>query len=167
MNATKRIVTVSLLTASSLIAGLIESRFPLPFPGMRLGVANIFILTALLASGPADAAAVAAARLALSFIFSGNAAALLCSAGGIACSLPATIALYKLFPDGLSVPAISTAGAFAFNFGQIAAVAVALKTPGIFGYLPPLLLAAAVTGFSIGCAAEAVNGRLRRSNLIN
>ena len=152
---------ISLLTAAALIAGIIESRFPLPFPGMRLGAANIFILTALKISGPADAAAVALMKLALSFLLSGNTMAALCSAGGHACSLPVIIVLYKFFPGGLSIPAISTAGAFAFNFGQIAAIAIALRVPGIFAYLPPLLLVAAVTGFSIGCAAEAISRRLK------
>ena len=160
-NATKRLTMISLLTAMSLIAGTIESRFPLPFPGMRLGVANIFILTALKISGPTDAAAVALMKLALSFLFTGNAAALMCGGCGHLCSLPVTAALYTLFPDDLSVPAISTAGAFAFNFGQVAAVAAAMRTPGIFTYLPPLLAAASVTGFSIGYAAEAITGRLK------
>ena len=160
MSATKRLTMISLLTAASLTAGTIESRFPLPFPGLRLGVANIFILTALKISGPADAAAVTLMKIALSFLFTGNTAAMLCSAGGHACSLPVIAALYILFPDDLSIPAISTAGAFAFNFGQVAAIAAALGTPGIFAYLPPLLAAAAVTGFSIGCAAEAITGRL-------
>lgn len=160
MSATKRLTMISLLTAAALTAGIIESRFPLPFPGMRLGAANIFILTALRLFGPAAAAAVAIMKVALSFMFTGNAAAMLCSAGGHACSLPVIAALYILFPDDLSIPAISTAGAFAFNFGQIAAVAASLGTPGIFAYLPPLLAAAFVTGFSIGCAAEIITGRL-------
>jgi heptaprenyl diphosphate synthase len=154
---------VALLTASSLVAGAVESRFPLPFPGMRLGVANVFILTALTLSGPADAAAVAIFRLAASLPLSGNLAAFMCGAGGTACSLPVTLALRKLFPEDLSIPAISTAAAFAFNFGQIAAIAFAFRTPGLFGYLPVLLLAAAVTGFSIGVAAEAVSSRVKES----
>jgi heptaprenyl diphosphate synthase len=160
MNSTRRLTVTALLTAASLAAGFLESRFPLPFPGMRLGLANIFILVALMLSGPIDAAGVAAARLALSFMLTGNAAAALCGAGGLAVSLPVTIGLYKLFPDKLSIPAISTAGAYAFNMGQIAAVAIALSAPGVLSYLPLLLAAAAATGFSIGCAAEFMIRRL-------
>ena len=169
MNAVKRLIMISLLTAAALTAGTIESRFPLPFPGMRLGAANIFILTALKISSPADAAAVAFMKIALSFLFSGNVVAALCSAGGHACSLPVIVTLYKFFPDDLSIPAISTAGAFAFNFGQIAAIAAILRAPGIFAYLPPLLIVAAITGFSIGHAAEIVTKRLenvKKSRLI-
>ena len=151
---------ISLLTTASMMAGIVESRFPLPFPGMRLGVANIFILTALLLSGPADATAVTLMKLALSFMLTGNVAATLCSVGGHACSLPVIVALYLLFPDDLSIPAISTAGAFAFNFGQVATIATTFRAPGVFAYLPPLLLVAAVTGFSIGYAAEAIAERL-------
>jgi heptaprenyl diphosphate synthase len=166
MNAARRVVMTSLLTSAALAAGLAESVFPLPIPGMKLGLANIFILAALMISGPADAIAVASMRVALSFLFTGNAAAALCSAGGTLCSLPVTVALYRLFPDELSVPAISMAGAFAFNFGQIAAIALSLGAPGVFGYLPPLLLTAAVTGFSVGRAAEILCRRLRDANIL-
>jgi len=161
MSATKRVVVAALLTSASLLAGFMESRFPLPFPGMRLGIANIFIITAMLLSGPADAVVVAASRLALSFMLTGNAAALMCGAGGLAFSLPVTLALYKFFPDTLSIPAISTAGAYAFNFGQLAAIAMALRAPGVFRYLPWLLIAATITGFSIGYTADRLHARLR------
>ena len=166
MSSAKRLTVISLLTAASLATGLVESRFPLPVPGMRLGVANVFILTALMISGPADAAAVAASRVALSFLLSGNAAAALCGAGGHICSLPVMAALRHAFPEDLSAPAISAAGAFAFNFGQTAVIAITLKTPGVFGYLPVLLAAAAATGFAIGRAAEIVCARLKEANLL-
>jgi heptaprenyl diphosphate synthase len=160
MGATKRLVTTALFTAASLMAGMLESRFPLPFPGMRLGLANIFTLTAMLVFGPSDAIAVAAARIVLSFLVTGNAVAMLCSVGGAAMSLPVTITLYRMFPDGLSVPAISAAGAYAFNFGQLAAIAIMLRTADVFGYLPWLLAVATATGFAIGRVAEEMSRRL-------
>ncbi|MDR0654331.1 MAG: Gx transporter family protein [Synergistaceae bacterium] len=161
MNRTRRLVTVALLTSSALVAGLAESRFPLPFPGMRLGIANVFTLAALISLGPAEAAAVSLGRLAMSFLLGGNAGAFACSAGGLALSLPVMTALYKIFPKSLSVPAISAAGAYAFNIGQLAAIAAIMRANTVFAYLPPLLLVAAATGYAVGRAAEWIGDRVR------
>jgi heptaprenyl diphosphate synthase len=166
MNRTRRLVMTALLTSSALVAGFAESRFPLPFPGMRLGIANVFSLAALISLGPAEAAAVSIGRLAAAFLLGGNAAAFVCSAGGLALSLPVTIALYKIFPKSLSVPAISAAGAYAFNVGQLAAIAAVVRTHTVFAYLPPLLLAGAATGYAVGRAAEWIGDRVKRAIFI-
>jgi heptaprenyl diphosphate synthase len=156
----RRIVLVAMFTALALAAGFAESRFPLPFPGMRLGVANIFPLTALLFFGPREAVTVALLRLLVAFFLSGNVFSFLCSAGGLALSLPVTILLHSRFRDSLSVPAISSAAAFAFNFGQVSAVAFAVRAAEVFAYLPALLLCGAFTGFAVGVLAENLRGRL-------
>ncbi|MDR3165796.1 MAG: Gx transporter family protein [Synergistaceae bacterium] len=161
MNRTRRLVTAALLTSSALVAGLAESRFPLPFPGMRLGIANVFSLAALVSLGPAEAAVVSLGRLVMAFSLGGNAIAFACSAGGLALSLPVMTALYKIFPKSLSVPAISVAGAYAFNIGQLAAIAAIMRTHTVFAYLPPLLLAAAATGYAVGRTAEWIADRVK------
>jgi heptaprenyl diphosphate synthase len=162
-NNTKRLVILALFAASALIAGFLESHFPLPFPGMRLGIANIFSLSALLMFGPADAVTISALRLAISLFLTGNLVAFLCSAGGLLLSLPVSIALYKFFPESLGVPAISTAAAFAFNFGQLAAIALTVRTPEVFAYLPPLLLCAAPTGYAVGVLARDLSKRFKET----
>jgi heptaprenyl diphosphate synthase len=160
MSGVKRLAAMAVLTAAAIAAGFAESQFPLPFPGMRLGLANVFHLAALLMMGGTASVTVAAARLALSFFMTGNAAALACSAGGLAMSLPVTITLFKFFHGSLSVPAISVAGAFAFNFGQIAAIALITRTYEVTAYLPPLLLCASATGFAVGRMAVELQKRL-------
>lgn len=157
----RRIALTAMFTALALAAGFAESRFPLPLPGMRLGVANIFPLTALLFFGPREAVTVALMRLIIAFFLSGNALSLLCGAGGLLLSLPVTILLYSRFRDSLSVPAISSAAAFAFNVGQVSAVAFAVRAAEVFAYLPALLLCGAFTGFAVGFLAEKLRGRLR------
>ncbi|MDR3279895.1 MAG: Gx transporter family protein [Synergistaceae bacterium] len=157
---TKHMLIIAMFTSMAMVTGFIESRFPLPFPGMRLGIANIFPLTALILYGPAEAISVAGLRLALSFFLSGNIVALSCSAGGIIVSLPLSIALYEYFADVLSVPAISVASAFAFNAGQLGAIALLLGSWGVLAYLPPLLLCAAATGYAIGSLASMLARKL-------
>ncbi|MDR1650810.1 MAG: Gx transporter family protein [Synergistaceae bacterium] len=157
---TKRIAVTAMLGALALASGLIESRFPLPYPGMRLGVSNIFSMTALLVFGPAEAVSVTVLRIALSFFLSGSPATLACSAGGALLSLPLSIVLYERFRDSLSVPAISVASAFAFNVGQVGAIAALLRSPEVFAWLPPLLICAAVTGFAVGSLALVMARRM-------
>jgi heptaprenyl diphosphate synthase len=160
MKGVRRLVTIAVLTSAALAAGFAESRFPLPFPGMRLGFANVFYLAALMMIGAAASVTVAVLRLSLSFFLTGNVAALACSACGLMFSLPVTIALFKFFRDSLSIPAISVAGAFAFNFGQIAAISMIVRTADVFAYLPPLLLCASVTGFAVGRIAVEMEKRI-------
>jgi heptaprenyl diphosphate synthase len=158
---TRRIALLACFSASAVAVGLMESYFPLPFPGMRLGLANIFPLLALILFGPSGALAVAFVKLFLTYFLSGNFFGAVCGASGLLCSLPLTIFLYQKFSAVLSVPAISVASAFAFNTGQVCAVAAMTGEPRIFAYLPMLLLFAAFTGCAVGVTAENLSGRIR------
>ena len=157
---TERLVGLSLLTALALLASLIEGRFPLPFPGLRLGVANVFTLTALVLLGPRAAVTVALLKISLAFLLTGNIFALACSAAGTLTSLPLAIFLYRRFRDELSLPALSVASATAFNVGQILAVVLMTAEPLILGYLPLLLAAGSATGFAVGALADQLSRRL-------
>ena len=149
----ERLVLVALFAALALVVNLAESAFPLPFPGMRLGLANVFSLSALLLLGPASAVLVSALRVLMAF-------ALACSAGGLLCSLPVAILLYERFGKIFSVEAISVASAAAFNVGQLAVVVLITKEFALFGYLPVLTVAAFATGLAVGLVARTLAARL-------
>lgn len=159
--ATEKLISVSLCAALALISGLLENKFPLPFPGMRLGIANIFVLVALVTFGAREAAMVASLKIALALVFTGNHFAFACSLAGTALSLPLSIALYTYCGNDVSVPAISVAAAVAFNIGQIAAVSALVSQPMLLGYLPFLVAAACATGFAVGTVADRLSLRLR------
>lgn len=156
----ERLVLVALFAALALVVNLAESAFPLPFPGMRLGLANVFSLSALLLLGPASAVLVSALRVLMAFTISGNPFALACSAGGLLCSLPVAILLYERFGKIFSVEAISVASAAAFNVGQLAVVVLITKEFALFGYLPVLTVAAFATGLAVGLVARTLAARL-------
>lgn len=137
-----------------------ESWFPLPFPGVRLGLANVFPLLALLLFGPREAVAVALTRLCMAFLLAGNPFALACSAGGLLLSLPLSIALWKKHRDELSVPAISVASAAAFNVGQLCAVVSLTSEPRILAYLPVIMAVGGVTGYLVGYMADKLRLRI-------
>ena len=163
VSGTRRLLLIHLCSALALVTGVAESWFPLPFPGMRLGIANVFHLLALILSGPGSSIAVAALRLSLAFFLSGNVFSLACSAAGLLLSLPVSIALFVRYGASLSIPAISVASAFAFNIGQVAAVVLLTGEPTIAAYLPLLLAAASATGLAVGKLAETLAGRLERA----
>lgn len=156
---TARLVALSLLTALALMAGLLEGRFPLPFPGLRLGIANVFTLTALVLLGWRAAVTVAVLKISLAFLLTGNLFALACSAAGTLLSLPLSIVLYSWFREDVSLPALSVASATAFNVGQMLAVVLITSEPRILGYLPLLLAAACATGFAVGALADKLSAR--------
>jgi Predicted membrane protein len=159
---TARTVFLAVFSAAALLTGIFDALFPLPVPGMRLGLANVFPLLALVVFGPADAVVVAALKTGLAFFLTGNVFALACSVGGTLCSLPTAILLYRYAGARLSLPAISVASAFAFNLGQMGAVVLMTGEPMIAVYLPVLLLFAAFTGFAVGALADRLSGRLRQ-----
>jgi heptaprenyl diphosphate synthase len=162
VSGTGRLVLIPLCSALALVTGAAESWFPLPFPGMRLGIANVFHLLALILSGPGSSMAVAALRLFIAFFLSGNVFSLACSSVGLMLSLPVSIVLFAKYGESLSIPAISVASAFAFNIGQVASVVLLTGEPTIAAYLPILLAAASATGLAVGKLAETLAGRLER-----
>jgi heptaprenyl diphosphate synthase len=160
---TEKIALLALFAALALAIGAIESWFPLPFPGVRLGLANVFPLLSLLLFGPREAVAVALARLCLAFLLAGNPLALACGAGGLSLSLPLSILLYKKYRDELSVPAISVASAAAFNVGQMSVVVVLTSELSVLTYLPVIMTAGCVTGFLVGSLAEKLLRRIENT----
>lgn len=161
-SAVARITCVGLLTACALLCAMVESRFPLPFPGVRLGLSNIFYLIALSLFGATEALCVVILRMVLVFLLSGNIFSLACTAGGLLFAMPIAIVLLRYFDHLFSVQAISVASSVAFNAGQLLAVVMMTGEQGILIYFPVLATAGCMTGYAIGTAAELVMRRIER-----
>lgn len=159
---TKELVSLGLLAALAIVTGLIESRFPLPFPGVRLGISNVFYLLAMMLYGIPAAFCVAIVRLAVTFLVTGNIFAFVCSAAGLACSISLAAFLYGNYSRMLSIPAISVASSSAFNAGQLGAVAFMTGEPRIFLYYPVLMFVGFFTGFAVGVLADIMKQKLER-----
>ena len=85
MGIAKKIATLSVLTGLSLVTFIIEGLFPpLGIPGAKMGLSNIFSLTALIIYSPWEAFVVVAVRTLLGAIYAGNVSALMYSfTGGV------------------------------------------------------------------------------------
>lgn len=162
MNKTKRLTVDSLLTATALLLFLVELQIPplTAIPGIKIGLANVVTLFALVYCGKSDAALILFARILLGSIFSGSVSAFLYSiCGGALCYAVMCLALHffkkPLWP-------ISVFGAIAHNIGQLLAACVLMQTVSVFWYLPYLLLAAVISGTFTGLCASLVLHRLHK-----
>ena len=162
MNKTKRLTVDALLTATALLLFLVELQIPplTAIPGIKIGLANVVTLFALVYCGKKDAALILFARILLGSIFSGSISAFLYSiCGGVSCYVVMCVALRflkkPLWP-------VSVFGAVAHNIGQLLAAGVLMQTVSVFWYLPYLLLAAVLSGTFTGICASLVLKRLHK-----
>lgn len=158
----------SMLLALSLIVAYIEGIMPLqavvPIPGVKLGLANIVIVLAVLLVGYFPAFIVMVLRCVMSSLLFGSVTTLAFSLSGGLLSFAVSSLLIRLFfPRSLSLIGISVAGAAAHNIGQIAAAAFFVYDTAIFYYLPFLIFAAIVTGCVTGAVMHVVYDKLLKS----
>ena len=159
---TKRITRCAILTAVTLGIFVAEAQIPLPLPipGLKLGLANIITVYAMFRLGPKDTLGILLARIFLGSVFAGAVSAMLFSlAGGLLCYL-AMLGLRRI----LSLRQIwvcGVLGAICHNLGQTLAAVLLYQTPGLFLWLPALLLGGIVTGLLTGLAAQILVNRLK------
>ena len=152
----RRIAFLSILVTLALILSYVEALIPMPFPfpGIKLGLANLVTTAGLYLLSPIDVLCVSLLRILLNALLFGNAAGLMFSlAGGI---LSFFVMLLVKKTDIFSVYGVSMAGGYAHNIGQIIAASLTVQTLGLLYYLPFLLISGVLTGFLIGLIASRV-----------
>ena len=154
MTKTKKLVFMALLTALSLIIWVIEAQIslPVPVPGVKLGLASVITLVAMVLLGRKEALAILLMRVFLSCLFAGNFSVILFSLTGGLLSWAVMALTEKLFSEKL-LWVVSVLGAVGHNAGQLLAAMAVTKTVSILWYGPALLCAAVITGAFTGVAA--------------
>ena len=147
---------MGLLTALAMIFSYIEFLIPisLGIPGIKLGLANLVVVTALYVMRPHEAFLINIVRILLSGLLFGNSMSLIYSISGGVLSFFIMLALKKA--NGFSVFGVSIAGGVAHNIGQILAAMLILENVMIAYYLPVLLIAGILTGLLIGFLASRI-----------
>lgn len=151
---TRRLTLCAVLCAAALTIFVAEAQIPLPIalPGVKLGLANVITLIALLFLGQRDAFAIFVLRILLGAIFVGQPSTLLYSlSGGIICLFVESLLLRALGKKFICE--ISVIGAMVHNTVQILCAAAITRSAYVFWYLPPLLIAGAITGAFCGACA--------------
>ena len=151
----REIALVAMLTALALAAHAVEALFPpiaAGFP-MKLGLANVFALAALLLFSPREAFLVTVLRCTLGALIMGSPSSLMYSlAGGLLSVGGMSLALPLLKKDRISCLGLSVLGAFLFNVGQLG-VGTLIVGRGVVCYLPLMSLFSLPTGLIVGAAA--------------
>ena len=149
-----------LLAALALGLSYLESRMPVFFavPGMKLGLTNLVVLTALYRRGAKGAFWINLVRIVLAAFTFGSLSAMLYSlAGGFASFLTMTACKRS---GRFSMTGVSVAGGVAHNAGQLLVAAAVLETSALIWYLPYLLAAGTAAGAVIGLIGSGVLRRL-------
>lgn len=154
MTKTKKLTVCALLTALALALSYTERFIPLqlviPLPGIKLGLANIVTLVALMLLDTGSTYTIVLVRCFLGSLFGGGVTGFLFSTTG---GLFAVSAMWLSRKTGrFSVYGISIFGAAAHSIGQILAAMGLMQSVYVAAYLPYLLLAGIATGLATGAA---------------
>lgn len=163
-----RLTATALLAATAAVLGLVESVWlpPLPIPGMRLGLANIAVLLAVLVLGPRRGLAVALAKVLLTSLAAGTLGgpAIVLSGTGTLFAWAAMSALSLAGPR-FSAVGLSVGGAAAHMAGQIAAACLLTASVAPLVFAPFLLGAAVPAGLAVGALVRLLVSRLPHGTL--
>lgn len=151
----KKLTTLALFTALSLMIFVLESALPplVPIPGIKLGLANIVTLLLLRYDTEKDALMVLLARTLLSAFFFSQAMSLIYSLAGGLLSLAVMAAVNRLL-NRRFLFLTSVAGGLTHNLGQLAVAYALTLVPGVLVYLPFLILGGMITGLFTGLCAH-------------
>lgn len=169
MFSTRRLVYLSLLLAMATALHVLEGLFPipLPFPGVKLGLANILTLLVLYLYDLRAAMTVAIARVLLGSLLGGTffaPAFFLGLTGAVISTLIMTLLVKKT--KCFSPLGISLCGAVSHNLGQLLMASFLLQNQAIFFYLPILLLGAIPTGLVTGYLLQGLLERLEATGIL-
>ena len=145
-----RVALRGVLVAAAMVLSWVEAQIPAFFavPGMKLGLTNAVVLTALYLLSSRDAVVINLVRILLVGFTFGSVSAMLYSLAGGLLSGGVMILLKK---TGRFGPAgVSVAGGISHNVGQIAVAVVVLGTKYVLYYLPFLWLSGLAAGTVIG-----------------
>lgn len=161
----KKIATYGLLIALAFILSYIETLIPIPFavPGMKLGLTNLVVLTALYVIGGKEALVLSVIRIIMVGFTFGNLSIMAFSLGGglLSWLLMLIFKKLKLF----SLVGVSIIGGVSHNIGQILVAIVIVKNINIIYYLPFLLISGVITGAMVGILGVMVIKRLKNLDI--
>ncbi len=161
------VVRLSILVACASVLQVAESLLPHPIPGVRLGLANIITVIAIVYIGPGSAVQLAVLRTLVSSMVMGTFLTptfVLSFSGGVVSAL-VMVLLYRLSrssgPFRFSLIGISVGGAVSHIMTQVALVYLLfIRSSGVLLLWPWLALSAVVTGVITGMIAVQAVKRL-------
>ena len=153
----KKCARLSMLTAVAIILNIIESIIPFFYiPGIKIGLANIIIVSVLYLYGTKEALYVSILRVIVvgllrTGLFSTT---FLFSLSGAIFSLIIMAVIKKI--NIFSIIGVSIIGSIFHSIGQILMAFIILKNNSVYTYLPIMLIISIITGIFIGFISKEV-----------
>lgn len=156
MTYVRRIAILGLMVSMALILHIVEGMLSVPYiaPGVKLGLANIVSLVAIVIFGFNEAVTIVVLRSFLGSLLGGTPSSFFFSAAGGILSTIVMYAVYRKSGDKFSLIGISVIGAIVHNIGQLLVASIIVENFGLYVYFPVLMVSAVITGFFIGIAAR-------------
>ena len=152
-NTVLSIALCGVMTSLAIVFGYIEHLIPMPFGiyGIKLGIANLVVITMLYALNAYSAFTINMLRIILCSMLFGSFTSFWYSRVGGLLSFAVMLILKRT--NKLSPMGVSICGAISHNIGQITVAIILLDEFKIALYLPVLLITGAITGAIIGLIA--------------
>lgn len=158
-------VETALLLSLAAVLGYAESLLlpPTPVAGLRLGIANLAVIVALVRLGPARAAVVSLGRVVIVGLATGTLAGPMgmLSAGGAVASWTVMTLLWRA-GERFSPVGWSVAGAATHVLAQIAIASLLIGSTAPVSLVPLSLALSLPTGLAVGLCARVVISRISR-----
>lgn len=150
---TKTITRTAAFAAAAVLLGYVESLFPPIAAGVKMGLANMVVLTVLYTQSLKESWTVAILKVILCTVLFGSAASFLYSLCGAVISLAAMAAAKK---SGIfSLIAVSSLGGLFHNLAQLLC-AYFIIGRGVLLHLPVLCLSGLLCGVLTGMASQII-----------
>lgn len=151
----KRIAQIAVFTALALIFSYIEAIIPfnISVPGVKLGLANIVIVSALYFFGAKEALGISVIRVLIIGLLFGNVFSLVYSFSGAVLSFAGMVICKRL---KLTIIGVSAVGGVLHNAGQLIAAVFMLQSPAVINYYPVLFVSGLLTGILIGILSDRI-----------
>lgn len=157
----KKVAQMGLMIALAFVLGYLESLFPIQMgvPGMKLGLANIVVLIAIIKYKPSDALFLAVVRAVLTGLTFGTLYSMAYSLSGGILSTIIMLIMHKF--KKFSIIGISVVGGVMHNMGQLMVASVVLKSLDLKYYAGFLIVCGVITGALTGTVCMVIQKNLR------
>lgn len=164
----KRDAVIIILICNAILISLLELIIPIPIPvpGVKLGLANIITIIAIVFLDFKDVVLIVFIRCLVVAVLSKGVTALPFSLTGGLLSAVIMWLCYKYMARVFSIKGISIIGAITHNLAQLTVASFILRESILFYYLPILLISALVTGLITGTISELTVREINQRGLL-
>jgi len=162
----RRELTFLVLTATAL--GIIDSMIPRPVPFLKIGLANVASVVAVMRYGYLRTLELNIIRAFAVALITGVTATptFVLSLSGAVASATVMAAVYRAFPGRISITGMSVAGSVSSLWAQLIAASFILYRLPLRNILPLLTLWGIVSGMVVGVMAQTALERLFKSGVL-